>query len=71
VALVAHVGQSLLTAHVSNARILLELFQFYIQGAFAIEKVDRDGYFITRVAPSNLIGIFEANEIGPILRPVF
>jgi hypothetical protein len=67
----ANVGQALLITHVSNSRIFLERFQFHIQGAFAIEQVDHDGYFITRVAPSNLIGIFEANEIGPIFRPVF
>ena len=40
VAFMANVRQPLLTADVSDAHVLLELFHFHIQGAFAIEQLD-------------------------------
>src|SRR5688572_12160429 len=70
VAFMANFGQPLLTANVSDAHVLLELFHFHIQGAFAIEQLDHYCCFIAWVAPFSLRGVFDTNEIGPIRRPV-
>jgi hypothetical protein len=66
-AFMANVGQSLLVADVRNSRV----FQFHIQGEFAIEQLDHNCCFITGIVPSSLRGIFKTNEVGQILRPVF
>jgi hypothetical protein len=70
VAFMANIGQPSLPAYVRDGCVLFERFQFHIQGALAIEQLDHDCCSITGVAPPCRSGIFDTNEIGPILRPV-
>jgi hypothetical protein len=70
VALVTSLGQSPLTTDVPDFPILLKLLQFHRQDAFPKEEADPNHHFVTGAVPSRGGGVLDANEVGPVLRPV-